>query len=276
MKDIVVIYHYPCLDGFGGAFAAWKKFGDTAEYRGMRRSNPVPTDLAGKDVYFIDFTYPKEVTDKIVAEARSVTILDHHIGVQDVVESVSQHVFDNDRSGATIAWRYFHPDTPVPRLFSYLEDIDLWLNALPSTKEIALFLSTEPFDFGVWEHLVAKCEDEKGFEEIKWVGAQYARYHDETVSRFVSEAFEVEFEGHRVSAANVPNFFASSVGHRLYEGKAPFAITWHVERSGTHVSLRGDGSVDLSELARRHGGNGHRGAAGFRLPPDAPLPFVRL
>jgi oligoribonuclease NrnB/cAMP/cGMP phosphodiesterase (DHH superfamily) len=277
MKDIVIIYHYPCLDGFGGAYAAWKKFGDRAEYRGMRRSSPVPTDLAGKEVYFIDFTYPQDITDQIKAAAKSVTVLDHHIGVKEVVESVPNHVFDNDASGATIAWRYFHPALPVPRMFAYLEDIDLWLNALPSTKEVALFLSTEPFDFDVWEHLVAKFEDEGGFREIQAIGAHYSRYHDEMMERFVSEAFKVKFEDYKVEAANVPNFFASSVANRLYErGGLPFAITWHVERSGIHVSLRGDGSVDLAELARRHGGNGHRGAAGFRLPADAPLPFVRI
>jgi len=31
-KEIVVLYHANCLDGFGAAYAAWKKFGDTADY----------------------------------------------------------------------------------------------------------------------------------------------------------------------------------------------------------------------------------------------------
>ena len=31
-KNIVVLYHADCLDGFGAAYAAWEKFGDTAEY----------------------------------------------------------------------------------------------------------------------------------------------------------------------------------------------------------------------------------------------------
>ena len=30
--NISVLYHADCPDGFGGAYAAWKKFGDTAEY----------------------------------------------------------------------------------------------------------------------------------------------------------------------------------------------------------------------------------------------------
>ena len=32
LKKIVVIYHDQCRDGFGAAYAAWKKFGDDASY----------------------------------------------------------------------------------------------------------------------------------------------------------------------------------------------------------------------------------------------------
>ena len=32
LKDIVVIYHAHCQDGFGSAYAAYQKFGDTATY----------------------------------------------------------------------------------------------------------------------------------------------------------------------------------------------------------------------------------------------------
>ena len=31
-KNIVIIYHTDCRDGFGAAWAAWKKFGDSATY----------------------------------------------------------------------------------------------------------------------------------------------------------------------------------------------------------------------------------------------------
>ncbi len=41
-KDIVVIYHKHCPDGFGAAYAAWKKFGDAAEYLPASYGDPVP------------------------------------------------------------------------------------------------------------------------------------------------------------------------------------------------------------------------------------------
>lgn len=276
MKDIVVIYHSPCLDGFGGAYAAYKKFGDTATYLPMRRSKLVTDGLAGKDVYFIDFTYPQELTDTVVAEAKSVTILDHHAGVKEVVESAKTHVFDNDRSGATIAWSYFHPTLPVPRLYTYLEDIDLFRRSLPDGKEVAMYLSTQPFDFAVWEKLVADFEDDAKFKEVVQIGKHYSAYHDAMVDQFIKDAYLVEFEGHKVLAVNAPNFFATSVGNKLVEQGYPFGLTWHVDPGRTHISLRGKGDIDLSELARRYGGNGHKGASGIHLPPDAPLPFKRI
>ena len=82
------IYHANCPDGFGGAYAAWKKFGKDAEYIPVKHGNPVPDGLSDACVYLIDFCYPKEIMDSIVSGAASVTILDHHLGMKDVVESM--------------------------------------------------------------------------------------------------------------------------------------------------------------------------------------------
>jgi nanoRNase/pAp phosphatase (c-di-AMP/oligoRNAs hydrolase) len=49
-------------------------------------------------------------------------------------------------------------------------------------------------------------------------------------------------------------------------------------RAARKVSLRStDGSVDVSEIARKHGGGGHQRAAGFGtdLPYDEVIDFLR-
>src|SRR3989344_1169898 len=38
-KKIAVLYHKGCTDGFGAAWAAWKKFGARAEYLGVERGH---------------------------------------------------------------------------------------------------------------------------------------------------------------------------------------------------------------------------------------------
>ncbi|HEV7449107.1 MAG TPA: hypothetical protein VGP13_01040 [Candidatus Paceibacterota bacterium] len=277
-KDIVIIYHSPCLDGFGGAYAAWKKFGDSATYLPMRRSKLTTEGLAGKDVYFIDFTYPQDLTDQIVKEARSVTILDHHTGVKTVVESVKNHVFDENHSGAVIAWHYFHPKLPLPRMLAYIEDIDLFRKVLPHCKEAVSYLSTVKFDFAVWEKLVTDFDDDIKFEEIIKIGGYYAQYSDIVVEQFMDEAYPIEFEGYKILTANVANFLGSTVANRLWEKHdLPFALTWHADGKGVvRYSMRGRGEVDLAAIAQKYGGNGLHNAAGFNLPPDTPPPFKRI
>src|SRR3989344_3599696 len=70
-KDIVVLYHSNCTDGFGGAWAAWKKFGDKAEYIGVIHQTPVPKGLKNKCIYSVDFTYPEPIVKKLILRPAS-------------------------------------------------------------------------------------------------------------------------------------------------------------------------------------------------------------
>jgi NADPH-dependent ferric siderophore reductase len=73
MKSIVVIYHKFCSDGFGGAWAAWHKFGDKATYIGMEHKMPPPIGLKGKNVYMIDFSYKSPVIKKILQKVCEIS-----------------------------------------------------------------------------------------------------------------------------------------------------------------------------------------------------------
>src|SRR3989344_5232879 len=117
----VIIYHGKCPDGFGGAYAAWKKFGETAEYIPMSYGSPIPEHMDGRNLYFVDFCLEQEKMDALAKVAKSLVVLDHHAGVRAVATSFPG-VFDVARSGASIAWAYFHPDTPVPYFIQMLED----------------------------------------------------------------------------------------------------------------------------------------------------------
>ena len=51
-KNIVILYHGDCPDGFGAAWASWKKFGDGAEYIGVHHGDNPPDGLKDKEIYF--------------------------------------------------------------------------------------------------------------------------------------------------------------------------------------------------------------------------------
>ncbi len=275
-KDIVILYHANCPDGFGAAYAAWKKLGDTADYIPVSHGNPPPEGLSGKEVYIVDFSYPKEVLLALEQEVEKLTVLDHHIGSKEAVEATRNHVFDVERSGAGIAWDYFHSNAPLPRLLAHIQDNDLWRHTIPHGKEISAFLGTVPFTFESFDAVATQMEDEASFTHLVAKGSAYSEYYNHICESIVSGAEEVQFDEFTVLAVNSSGIFKSEVGHRLATQKGPFAIVWSGREGNWHCSMRGDGTVDLSEIAKRYGGGGHHDAASFRVSMDQPLPFYTL
>jgi uncharacterized protein len=274
----VVLYHGNCPDGFGGAYAAWKKFGDSAEYYSLSRTTPEPASFHGADLYFIDFCYAKEIMDRYVTEARSLVMLDHHEGVRDVIESMPEYVYDANRSGASIAWAYFHPEEPMPKLLQYIEDDDLFHFTLPETKAILSYLAVQPHTFEIWDAIAHDLDNEEQSKKLMEKLEVYREYFDLLVEYTASRAKPVMFEGHKVYLVTVNPLkpFVSAVGAVLREKHPPFALLGHAFAGGMRVSMRGDGSVDLTEIAKKYGGNGHPNSAAFSLEWGAPLPWVAV
>lgn len=275
----VVIYHGKCPDGFGGAYAAWKKFGDQATYIPADYGDPLPEGLEGRDVYLVDFCYEgADQMDTLQKTAKRLVVLDHHESNKHTVESVPEHVYDKNRSGATIAWNYFHPDAPTPRLMKYLEDGDLYKYALPETREIFSYLFVLPYEFSAWDTLATDLEDDAKQAHILERGKAYTEFFIALGNSSVVRAKKVKFEGHEVFfACTHPDITMKSyVGNQLYKKQMPFALIVTAHPDGYGVSIRGDGSVDVSQIAKKYGGGGHPGSAGFFVANGDPIPWVEI
>ena len=140
MTKNVILYHKGCSDGFGAAWSAWKKFGNKAEYIAVKYDYNPPENLTGKNVYILDFCYPMRETRNMLEIAESLTIIDHHFSRRKVIESVPNHIYSENHSGAVLAWQYFHPGKSLPKMLKYIEDIDLWHRKLPHTDELCVSL----------------------------------------------------------------------------------------------------------------------------------------
>ena len=95
-KDIVIIYHKNCRDGFGAAYSAWKKFGDNASYIPQADRKELPEGLTDKEIYILDFGFDLDTTKKLVEENKSVMIIDHHQTAESTVKSFEGNIFDNN------------------------------------------------------------------------------------------------------------------------------------------------------------------------------------
>lgn len=276
MERTLVFYHAHCPDGFGGAYSAWKKFGDSAEYIPMSYSKPFPDDIAGARVYMIDMCFRQEEMDALKAVAGSLTVLDHHEGVEEVTRSMPEFVYDVNRSGSTIAWSYFHPDEPVPTLLTHIEDDDLFRFKLPDTKALLSYIAVKPYTFEFWDELSIMLDDPKHKEEMFGKLRMYREYFDLLVEQGVARAKLVEFEGFKVLAGVTHPMkpMVSALGNALAKAQPPLGLILQIREEGLAVSVRGDGSVDLAELTQRYGGNGHHDSAAFLVPWGTPFPWT--
>ena len=275
MKDIVVLYHKDCPDGFSAAWVAWTKLGDKADYVPVIHQLPPPEGLTDKTIYMVDFVYPGKILDNILENNKKVIVLDHHESVEHEVKRVPGSVYDVNHSGAVITWQYFYPGAPIPKLLKYVEDVDLWNLKLPHTREIEAFLERQPRNFEGWGRLAHDLENEGKFQEYINEGRAMVEYKNALVEEIASQADLVSFDGHDVFAINYTNagMLTSEIGHTLYIKKPPFSIIWGERANGIKVSMRSDGTVDVSEIAKKYGGGGHKASAGFRLPPGSDLPW---
>ena len=296
-RKTMCIYHGNCADGFGAAWVVRKALGSDVEFvAGIYGQEP--PDVAGKDVVIVDFSYKYDILAALARKANSVIVLDHHkSAAEDLARFESFHAgveedtrrddgatllgwktahvmansqngptiaccFDMNRSGAMLAWDHYFPNQEPPQLLRHIEDRDLWLFKLEGTREIQANLFSYPYDFEVWDQLMAA-------DVLTLVsdGAAIERKHHKDVAELVGVTKRrLVIGGINVPAASLPYTLTSDAGHLMAQGE-PFAACYWDTPTGRVFSLRStDEGMDVSEIASQYGGGGHRNASGFRVP----------
>ncbi|HXF44300.1 MAG TPA: DHHA1 domain-containing protein [Candidatus Paceibacterota bacterium] len=274
MKSIVVIYHANCPDGFGAAYAAWKKFGNRADYFAVKPHQLPPNSLRNKEVYILDGSYPAQLIKELKRTSKRVVIIDHHISNKKEIKYASDYLFDLNHSGAYLAWQYFHPKKKVPKLLRYIEEGDLWKFKSPQIHTLLAYIYSLPYDFKVWDNICRRME--KLSEKKKYIalGKVISDYDARIVKAIAEKAELVKFGKYKILAVNFPlRKYTSEVAHKLYRRRPPIGIVWHVSPDGIKVSLRSNGKVNVAKIAEKYGGGGHRAASSFILPRNAKLPW---
>ena len=276
----LIIYHADCVDGFAAAWAASCAFPADryvelcpAVYR------EPPPDVTGREVYVVDFSYPREVLVEMHARAKYLLVVDHHKTAAADLEGLPFCVFDMARSGAGLAWDVLAAPTrgARPWLIDYVEDRDLWRWALPESRAVNAYLGSIPHTLEAFERTSADSLVEVALLGHAVLLAQ-ARYIDRTVACARVRSMEVcaNTPGARgdgffyvdVPVVNAGPWLVSEVLELLKQRhpEAPFVAAWYERSDGTvYYSLRSDGAgADVGEIARSiYAGGGHRNAAGF-------------
>ena len=253
----------------------WKAWGADGHYvpRGHNDLFDVHAHR-GEQVVFVDISLRNKNLRALADVADRVVVLDHHLSardhyrsdpsIEDRMRSKDHHIhFDLEHSGAVLAWQHFHPDQDVPDLLAYVEDQDLWSWKLPRSEEVNAAIGSYAREFPIWEDLSQRLPESLAIE-----GEPILRAQRIEVEHSLQFAHPVTLGSLRAEAVNAL-YLRSAIGHELAKRKAfgqPIGLVYRFTSTRVDISIYSIGEVDVSEIAREHGGGGHRNASGFSVP----------
>jgi len=268
----LILYHgRGCPDGFGAALAAWLYYGGQAEFKGLDHGDVRTVDdlppLQGRAVYILDFSFAEDVLRAIDERAAKLVMLDHHKSAAEKLTGFACRCgvvhFDMAKSGARLAWEFFHPDAPVPALIRYVEDRDIWKWEFAESAGFLAALDMEPQDFARWREIAAFTPGE--LDRFMARGAAMDEKYRKLAADIAEGAQPLVFNGIEGLMVNAPGMFHSLVGDLLSAQSGTFALMWSAGPKGVKAGLRSQRNFDCIALAESMGGGGHAQACGFRM-----------
>jgi len=233
----------------------------------MDYKDPTPFDQIDPQdtVVIVDFSFKPDDMAKIIDRTKMGVIwCDHHKTAEAYNYNVAGNRDFSEKGlcGAELTYQFFFPNEVKPHWLNLLGDYDAWRmefkeECLPFYEGLKLW-DQSPTSNSVWTLLF---EEEslwhKIFEEGK-IAVNYRNNYCEEISK--AFGFETIIDGHKSYALNVYRFGSQGFGVKAHE--YPICAAFIYDGRHFTVSLYSE-SVDVSEIAKKYGGGGHKGAAGF-------------
>lgn len=286
MKTLV-IYHKADWDGIFSREICKKHFGENADYLGWDYGDPVPAVGPDRDVVMVDIS-----VDGLMSHPR-LTWIDHH---KSAIEKFGcgKGIQIDGVAACRLAWQYFFGSTPRPTKQDFVDrrvvepyavqlagEYDIWDKRNPDADTFQHAMRGQPLTDHIWHELLRTDIEETlqiqhsqiMTQALMPLGRALIYSADEANASLARDAsFELQWEGLRFLAINKPRgnsrTFAAVVGP-THDALLTFYWQRHKWRvSLYHTPHRTD--IDLSKIAVKYGGGGHRGACGFE---GKTLPF---
>lgn len=278
----ICIYHKNCFDGTCAAWVVSQWYPSAkfipAHYGDKTLENNLLQDCfenanINDNYIIVDFSLPRDLMIQMSNKAKHIIVLDHHKTAEENCKGLNFCKFDMNESGASLAWNHFNYDGSrgeMPNLVKYIKDRDLWQFKLPNSKEINAYIQSFPQTIDDYEYLYDTLENYP-LEKAIDIGKGIERYKDSMVQSMCANAIAYKMDEYLIPVINCTLLF-SEVGHymcnQLYSwlgnNKPAFAACYFIRSDGKKQwSLRSIGNFDVSAIAKRHGGGGHKNAAGF-------------
>lgn len=294
----VVLYHGNCSDGFSAAWVARHyAFHNCLEEPVCIPINHdgvynFPEEVDGKDVLVLDLSFPVEKMLELKNRANSVFVIDHHLTAPErCILSGIPLIYDKDECGSSLTWKVYFRNFPLPKFLDYIKAGDLWKwGNLPYDQEVVTALHSYENSFDVWDEFYDRSLKSKN--PIHWNTyfdfTDHYRIEGETLERKAVKAVKnlmktvkvMDLFDYRVPVCNATDHI-SKLGNEMALAfpECPFAAIYFDDQvtGMRHWSLRSVGENDVSQVAKRFGGGGHKNASGFSTKlPDTNLPRLEV
>ncbi len=228
------------------------------------------TFMTGEVIFVVDFSFPRSDMEGLSIN-NDLHWIDHHKSAIEKMEGFEcQGIQENGKSGCELTWDYLNPEVEMPLAVKLLGRYDVWDHrdnlVLPFQYGFRTFEETLP-DSPVWS-MFLKLDSPGTMDDIHDVIKtgniimNYEFKQNEMYAKGMS--FEVEFEGFRAIAINKA-FSNSKIFDSVYDPDKHDIMIIFGYKPGTikYTLFAKKPEIDVSEIAKKYGGGGHKGAAGF-------------
>jgi len=273
------IYHHNDLDGrCAGAIAlrVWRQLGQEPLMIELDYKDKVDINFIeyGETIIILDFSFKPDVMEKVRERTGGIIWIDHHRSAESYPYQDLKGLrdfADKNESGCELTWKFFCPHKPIPRAVELIGDYDKWaLKFQPECFEFYEGMKMEVTNpqSDLWDNLFNFMPVTRIIDQ----GKSAIRYRDNYCEKICHDfGYEVEWEGHKAFVTNFFQFGSGGFGERME--RYDFCIAYIHDGKRFTVSLYSIKEVDVSEICKRHGGGGHKEAAGFVCDE---LPFKKI
>jgi len=272
----VCIYHKNCFDGICASWVVKKKY-PNAEFIAINYGDDNLLQNFQQDCYenaninddyiIVDFSLPRDLMIQMWNKCKSFVVLDHHKTAQKDCEGLGFCLFDMNESGASLAWKYFHGGE-LPLLVRYVKDRDLWLWKEMDSRPVNSYIQSFPLTIESMEKLHYEFTfNGESINNIVNAGNAIERYKASRVDDICATAELQLIKDYKVPVVNTSVLF-SEVPEKLLElyPDSKFAVYYYEKLSDgiRQWGARSRNDFDVSEIAKKFGGGGHRNASGWQ------------
>lgn len=255
-------YHHNDLDGRCAGAIVYQRH-DDCEMIEVDYKDDIGIEKIGIDekIYVVDFSFKPETMKSVLKKTQEIIWIDHHKTAFEYNYGIDlRGIRDKQYSGCELTWIFLCSEV-IPKSVILIGDRDKW--AWKYGEETAQFnmglrmFPHKPKD-EIWEKLIHHQAD---LSEVIDAGKICIKFRDQFCSDYIeSYGFETTFENYECFANGIYMFASEAFGKKMEQ----YDICLSYEYLGNKwiVGLYSE-EIDVSIIAKKYGGGGHKGAAGF-------------